>query len=40
MDRQGWLRKIPKVDQLLKEDRIVKMEAHYGYDCVREAVRC
>lgn len=40
MDRQGWLRKIPKVDQLLKDDRIAKMEAHYGYDCVREAVRC
>ena len=32
MDTKKWLRKIPKVDQLLAEETFCKLEAEYGYD--------
>ena len=39
MGRKEWLRSIPKVDQFLDKETTRKLEAQYGYDIVREAVR-
>ena len=39
MDTKKWLRKIPKVDQLLAEETFCKLEAEYGYDLVAKAIR-
>lgn len=39
MDRNEWLRRIPKVDPLLDKETIKKMGEQYGYNMVKEAVR-
>ena len=35
MDRNEWLRRIPKVDPLLDKETVKKMGEQYGYNMVK-----